>query len=80
MIKAAKGEKFVLQVGDCAETFKECNEEDWMTKIEFFNVLKKFSSIILTDAIQNIQLDILKAGGPHRENMWVIWQAQIGIL
>lgn len=41
MIKVSKKEKFVLQLGDCAEIFDECTEEHWKEKFAFYDVQKK---------------------------------------
>ncbi|CAK83190.1 unnamed protein product (macronuclear) [Paramecium tetraurelia] len=37
MIRVSKGEKFVLQLGDCAEVFDECTEKHWKEKFSFYD-------------------------------------------
>lgn len=38
MVRVSKGEKFVIQLGDCAETFAECTEKHWKEKFSFYDV------------------------------------------
>ena len=34
--KVNAGEKFIIQLGDCAEIFEECDDESIQRKLQFF--------------------------------------------
>ncbi|CAK60320.1 unnamed protein product (macronuclear) [Paramecium tetraurelia] len=47
MIKVSQGDKFVLQLGDCAEVYNECTEEHWKEKFSFYDSMGQILNAIV---------------------------------